>query len=122
MDRLFVNFGMEILKIVPGLVSTEVDARLSFDVEATLAKARQIIRLYKEAGVDTKRILIKIAATWEGIQAVKVLEKEGIACNVTLLFSLGQAVASGAPPPTLPCPALAPALFRLLGPLGCVGL
>lgn len=88
-----MNFGVEITKIVPGYVSTEVDARLSFDTEATIAKARTIINLYKEAGVDKSRILIKIAATWEGIKAAEVLEKEGIACNLTLIFSKAQAIA-----------------------------
>lgn len=95
MDKLAVNFGIEITKIVPGYVSTEVDARLSFDTEATIAKARRIIDLYKEAGVDKKRILIKIAATWEGIKAAEVLEKEGITCNLTLIFSKAQAIACG---------------------------
>lgn len=93
MDKLAVNFGIEITKIVPGYVSTEVDARLSFDTEATIAKARKIIELYKEAGVDKSRILIKIAATWEGIKAAEVLEKDGITCNLTLIFSKAQAVA-----------------------------
>jgi len=93
MDKLAVNFGLEILKIVPGRVSTEVDARLSFDTEATIAKARELIALYKDAGIDKERILIKVASTWEGIQAAKELEKEGIHCNLTLLFSLGQAIA-----------------------------
>eukprot|EP00538_Stauroneis_constricta_P001018 CAMPEP_0119570810 /NCGR_PEP_ID=MMETSP1352-20130426/43797_1 /TAXON_ID=265584 /ORGANISM="Stauroneis constricta, Strain CCMP1120" /LENGTH=312 /DNA_ID=CAMNT_0007620485 /DNA_START=623 /DNA_END=1561 /DNA_ORIENTATION=+ len=94
MDKVAVNFGIEISKIVPGYVSTEVDARLSFDKEATIAKARKIIELYKEAGIDKSRILVKIAATWEGIQAAKVLEAEdGITCNLTLIFSLAQAVA-----------------------------
>jgi len=93
LDKLAVNFGVEILKIVPGRVSTELDARLSFDTEACIKKARDIIALYKEAGIDKERILIKIASTWEGIQAAKVLEKEGIHCNLTLLFSLAQAVA-----------------------------
>mmetsp|Transcript_44414 Transcript_44414/g.65912 ORF Transcript_44414/g.65912 Transcript_44414/m.65912 type:complete len:313 (-) Transcript_44414:202-1140(-) len=93
MDKLAVNFGIEITKIVPGYVSTEVDARLSFDTEKTIAKARKLIELYKEAGVDKSRILIKIAATWEGIQAAKVLEKEGITCNLTLIFSIAQAIA-----------------------------
>lgn len=79
-----VNFGTEITKIVPGYVSTEVDARLSFDTEATVAKARKIIDLYKEVGIDKSRILIKIAATWEGIKAAEILEKEGITCNLTL--------------------------------------
>jgi transaldolase len=92
-DKVAVNFGIEITKIVPGYVSTEVDARLSFDTEATIAKARKIIDLYKEAGVDKSRILIKIAATWEGIKAAEVLEKEGITCNLTLIFSLAQAIA-----------------------------
>jgi len=88
-----VNFGLEILKIVPGRVSTEIDARFSFDTEANIRKAREIIQLYKDAGIDKERILIKIASTWEGIQAAKVLEKEGIHCNLTLLFSLVQAAA-----------------------------
>lgn len=92
-DRLAVNFGLEILKVVPGRVSTEVDARLSFDTEATVSKARELIRLYSEAGIDRERILIKIASTWEGIRAAEILEKEGIHCNLTLLFSLPQAIA-----------------------------
>jgi transaldolase len=93
MDKLAVNFGAEILKIVPGRVSTEVDARLSFDTEANVKKARELIALYKEVGVEKERVLIKIASTWEGIQAAKQLEQEGIHCNLTLLFSLAQAVA-----------------------------
>lgn len=93
MDQVSVNFGIEITKIVPGYVSTEVDARLSFDTEATIAKARKLIGLYKTAGIDKSRILIKIAATWEGIQAAKVLEQEGITCNLTLIFSMAQAIA-----------------------------
>lgn len=93
MDKLAVNFGLEILKIVPGRVSTEVDARLSFDTEATIAKARELIALYQAAGIAKERILIKIASTWEGIKAAQVLEKEGIHCNLTLLFSLTQAIA-----------------------------
>lgn len=93
MDKLAVNFGVEITKIVPGYVSTEVDARLSFDTEGTIEKARSLIAMYKEAGVDKSRILIKVAATWEGIQAAKVLEKEGITCNLTLIFSIAQAIA-----------------------------
>jgi len=94
MDKVAVNFGAEITKIVPGYVSTEVDARLSFDRDSTIAKARQIIQLYKEIGIDKSRILVKIAATWEGIEAAKVLEKEdGITCNLTLIFSLAQAIA-----------------------------
>jgi transaldolase len=92
-DKLAVNFGAEILKIVPGRVSTELDARLSFDTEASIKKARDIIALYKEVGIDKERVLIKVASTWEGIQAAKELEKEGIHCNLTLLFSLGQAIA-----------------------------
>ena len=92
-DRLLILFGCEILKIVPGRVSTEVDARLSFDVEATVAKARHLIGMYQAAGIDRERILIKIAATWEGAQAAKIVQKEGIQCNLTLMFSLPQAVA-----------------------------
>ena len=92
-DRLFVLFGSEILKVVPGRVSTEVAARLSFDTEATIAKARKLISLYKEKSVSPERILIKIASTWEGIRAAELLEKEGIHCNLTLLFSFAQAVA-----------------------------
>lgn len=92
-DRLLVNFGIEILKIVPGRVSTEVDARLSFDTGSTLAKAREIIALYEKAGIRRDRVLIKIASTWEGIKAAEILEKEGIHCNLTLLFSFPQAVA-----------------------------
>lgn len=91
-DHLLVQFGCEILKIVPGRVSTETDARLSFDVEGTIAKARRLIELYKERGIEKERILIKIASTWEGIAAGEVLEKEGINCNLTLMFSLPQAV------------------------------
>jgi transaldolase len=93
LDKVFVNFGLEILKIVPGRVSTEVDARLSFDVEGSVKKARQIIALYEAAGIDRKRILIKLASTWEGVLAAHQLEKEGIHCNMTLLFSLPQAIA-----------------------------
>jgi len=92
-DRLLVAFGLEILKIVPGRVSTEVDARLSFDTAGTVAKAREIIALYEKAGIDRKRVLIKVASTWEGIKAAGLLEKEGIHCNLTLLFSFPQAVA-----------------------------
>jgi len=93
LDILAVNFGLEILKIVPGRVSTEVDARLSFDTQATIDKARQLIALYESAGIDRKRILIKVAATWEGIRAAEILEKEDIHCNLTLLFSKVQAIA-----------------------------
>lgn len=91
-DHLLVLFGSEILKIIPGRVSTEVDARLSFDVEGTLDKARHIVSLYRKMGVGPDRVLIKIASTWEGLQAARVLEKEGIHCNLTLLFSLIQAI------------------------------
>lgn len=90
-DRVLVNFGAEILKHVKGRVSTEVDARLSFDVEKTIAKARRLIELYEEKGIDRERVLIKIAATWEGVQAARVLEKENIHCNLTLIFSVAQA-------------------------------
>lgn len=93
MDKLAVNFGLKILEIVPGRVSTEVDARLSFDTEATIAKAREIIALYEAAGISRERILIKIASTWEGIKAAEVLEREGIRCNLTLLFAQVQAIA-----------------------------
>ncbi len=92
-DRLAVNFGLEILKVIPGRISTEVDSRLSFDTEATVNKAREIIALYNDAGVSKERVLIKIASTWEGIQAAAQLEKEGINCNLTLLFGFAQAVA-----------------------------
>ena len=92
-DHLLIGFGVKILEIVPGRVSTEVDARLSFDTEATVSKARELIALYEAAGICRERILIKIASTWEGIRAAEVLQKEGIRCNMTLLFSLAQAVA-----------------------------
>jgi transaldolase len=94
LDEICVTFGTEILKIVPGRVSTEVDARLSFDTEATITKARKLIGLYRQAGISRDRVLIKIASTWEGIKAAEVLEKEGIHCNLTLLFSFAQAVAA----------------------------
>jgi transaldolase len=93
MDKLFIDFGCEILKTVPGRVSTEVDAGLSFDTEGTLAKARKLIGMYKKAGIERDRVLIKIASTWEGIRAAEQLEREGIHCNLTLLFSFAQAVA-----------------------------
>ena len=93
MDRVIVAFGLEILKRVPGRVSSEVDARLSFDTEATVQKARDIMALYEAAGIPRERVLIKIASTWEGIKAAEQLEKEGIHCNLTLLFSMVQAVA-----------------------------
>lgn len=92
-DRLLVAFGREILNIVPGRVSTEVDARLSFDTQATIERARRIIELYEQQGIDKSRVLIKIASTWEGIDAARQLQQAGIACNLTLLFSLVQAVA-----------------------------
>jgi transaldolase len=92
-DRLAVEFGLRILQIVPGRVSTEVDARLSHDTEKTLEKARFLMKLYQAAGAKRERILIKIASTWEGIRAAGILEKEGIHCNLTLLFGLHQAVA-----------------------------
>ncbi|OCQ95387.1 transaldolase [Nostoc sp. MBR 210] len=92
-DRLAVSFGLKILQIIPGRVSTEVDARLSYDTEATVAKGREIIAQYKAAGIGPERILIKIASTWEGIRAAEILEKEGIHCNLTLLFGLHQAIA-----------------------------
>lgn len=92
MDLVFVNFGLEILKIVPGRVSTEVDARLSFDVDGSVKKARHLIQLYEKQGVSKERVLIKLASTWEGIRAAEILEKEGIHCNMTLLFSLCQAI------------------------------
>lgn len=90
-DKLVVNIGLEILKLVPGRVSTEVDARLSYDTEATVAKARKLIALYEAAGINKNRILIKIASTWQGIRAAEILEKDGINCNLTLLFSEAQA-------------------------------
>ena len=93
MDRVLVAFGAEILQIVPGRVSTETDARLSFDTAGTIDKARHLIALYEAGGISRQRVLIKIASTWEGIQAAAVLEKEGIRCNLTLLFSLVQAIA-----------------------------
>lgn len=94
-DKLAVLIGCEILSIIPGRISTEVDARLSFDTQATITKARQLVELYQAGGVNKERILIKIASTWEGIKAAEVLEKEGINCNLTLLFSFPQAVACG---------------------------
>lgn len=93
LDKVFVNFGLEILKIVPGRVSTEVDARLSFNVERSIEKAHHLISLYEAAGVSRERVLIKLASTWEGVLAARQLEKEGIHCNMTLMFSLPQAIA-----------------------------
>ena len=94
-DRVLVRFGQEILKLVPGRVSTEIDARLSFDTAATVARARELVALYEAAGIGRARVLIKIAATWEGIRAAEQLEREGIHCNLTLLFAFAQAVACG---------------------------
>lgn len=104
MEKLFVNFGVEILKLIPGRVSTEVDARLSFDVKGSLRKAHRFIELYEKAGISRDRILIKLASTWEGIQAAIALEKEGIHCNMTLLFSLAQAIACAEAKATLISP------------------
>jgi len=92
MDKLFVNFGVEILKYIPGRVSTEVDARLSFDIEGSIKKAHKLISLYEAAGIPKERVLIKLASTWEGAKAAEQLEKEGIHCNMTLLFSMAQAI------------------------------
>lgn len=94
-DEVLVRFGLEILKIVPGRVSTEVDARLSFDTAASVARAHRIVAMYEAAGIGRERILIKLASTWEGIQAARILQHEGVNCNMTLLFSFCQAVASG---------------------------
>lgn len=104
MDKLFVNFGLEILKLIPGRVSTEVDARLSFDIDGSINKARHLIQLYEKQGIDRKRILIKLASTWEGAQAAAQLEKEGIHCNMTLLFSMPQAIACAEAKATLISP------------------
>ncbi len=104
MDKVFVKFGLEILKIIPGRVSTEVDARLSFDVEGSLNKARTLISMYEAAGIHRSRILIKLASTWEGCRAARFLEKEGIHCNMTLMFSLGQAIAAADAKATLISP------------------
>ena len=103
-QRLAIAFGQKILAIVPGRVSTEVDARLSYDTEATIAQARKIIAQYDHAGIGRERILIKIASTWEGIRAAEVLEKEGIHCNLTLLFGLHQAIAAAEAGVTLVSP------------------
>jgi transaldolase len=93
MDKLFVNFGIEILKLIPGRVSTEVDALLSFDVEGSINKAHELIRLYEASNISRERVLIKLASTWEGAQAARQLEQEGIHCNMTLMFSIPQAIA-----------------------------
>jgi transaldolase len=103
-DRLAIEFGLRILKIIPGRVSTEVDARLSFDTQATIDKARSLIAQYEAAGVSKQRILIKVASTWEGIRAVEVLQREGINCNLTLLFGLHQAIAGAEAGATLISP------------------
>lgn len=104
MDKLFVNFGCEILKHVPGRVSTEVDARLSFDVEGSIQKAQSLIKLYEEKGIKKERVLIKLASTWEGTRAAERLEKLGIHCNMTLLFSMPQAIACAEAGATLVSP------------------
>lgn len=104
LDKVFVNFGVEILKHVPGRVSTEVEARLSFDKEGSIKKAHHLIELYENAGIDRERILIKLASTWEGALAAAKLEKEGIHCNMTLMFSLPQAVACAKAKATLVSP------------------
>lgn len=104
LNLLLVNFGVEILKLIPGRVSTEVDARVSFDVEGSLAKAHQIIQLYEQSGIPRERILIKLASTWEGMRAAQQLEKEGIHCNMTLMFSLVQAAAAADAKATLISP------------------
>lgn len=93
LDKLTVAFGLEILKLIPGRVSTEVDAKLSFDTEASVAKALKLVKMYEEAGIGKDRLYIKLASTWEGIQAARILESQGIKCNLTLLFSFAQAVA-----------------------------
>jgi transaldolase len=102
--RLFVNFGTEILKIIPGRVSTEVDARLSFDVDASVKRAHEYIALYEEKGIKKERVLIKLASTWEGIKAAELLEKEGIHCNMTLMFNLAQAISAAEAGATLVSP------------------
>lgn len=103
-DELLVSFGIEILKIVPGRVSTEVDARLSFDTAATVERARSLIKRYESRGIQRSRVLIKIASTWEGIEAARILQAEGISCNLTLLFSLVQAIAAAQASATLISP------------------
>lgn len=104
LDKIFVNFGLEILKHIPGRVSTEVDARLSFDVQGSIDKAHALIKLYQAAGIPKERVLIKLASTWEGILAATQLEKEGIHCNMTLLFSMAQAIACAEAKATLISP------------------
>jgi len=109
-DRLAVEFGLQIIGIVPGRVSTEVDARLSFDTAGTITKAHELIKQYEDAGATRERVLIKIAATWEGIRAAEILEKEGIHCNLTLLFGMHQAVACAEAKVTL----ISPCVGRIL--------
>jgi len=104
MDRLAVDFGIEILKIIPGRISTEVDARLSFDTDSTVARAEKIIGMYQDAGIAKDRVLIKIASTWEGVRAADILERRGIHCNLTLMFSIAQAVAAAEAGATLISP------------------
>lgn len=104
LTKVFVNFGIEILKLVPGRVSTEVDAHLSFDVDKSIKKAHEYIKLYKQAGIERERVLIKLASTWEGVLAARALEKEGIHCNMTLMFSLAQAIACAEAKATLISP------------------
>src|SRR5258705_9200778 len=111
LDRLAVEFGLRILKVVPGRVSTEVDARLSYNTQASIEKGRYLISQYKAAGIGPERVLIKIASTWEGIKAAEVLEKEGIHCNLTLLFGMHQAVACAEAGVTL----ISPFVGRILG-------
>lgn len=104
LDKIAVNFGLEILKLIPGRVSTEIDARLSFDTEATVKKGREIIALYKEAGIGPERVLLKIASTWEGLQAARILESEGLHVNMTLMFSICQAMVAAEANATLISP------------------
>ena len=104
LDKIAVNFGTEILKIIPGRISTEVDARLSFDTQATIQRAEKLISMYQEVGIPRERVLIKIASTWEGIKAAEQLEKKGIHCNLTLMFSIAQAIASAEAGATLISP------------------
>ena len=104
MDRLAVDFGVEILKIIPGRISTEADARLSFDTDATVARAEKLIGMYDDAGISKERVLIKVASTWEGVRAAEILERRGIHCNLTLMFSIAQAVAAAEAGATLISP------------------
>lgn len=104
LDKIVVNFGVEYLKIIPGRISTEIDAKFSYDIEETIKKAKKIVKLYNDAGISKDRVLIKVAGTWKGIQAVKMLEQEGIKCNVTLIFSPVQAIAAAEAGATLISP------------------